>query len=362
MKHISFFLFIIILSAFTLAQNIKVRDTIRVAAFQNIDVPPLVLTNILRIDYNIDLLDANLQKIRDCKNFTQKPKKEEWAKATAGQRGTTFILSIKESIEKTGTFYIRIAIKASGEKGGLNDAFYYAVIVENPTLAAPVTIRSDYFYSEKESFSFATVEFNDITAYSYKIEDSRGGVFLEGKGPIVKLDSVLKTISNVGQEMTVKGFYNGKQFSFIDPVTKAIKNSEWKFSIKEIDVDVFAGVWKKYDPKTTDEEGGDFASMSNNNARTIMFTLLGKKSDGSGYIFAKPEIRGSVQVSSEPAEFLAGTSTISYGTVWLNVKLNVSEDYLKALPPEGEEVKVTISFTTVFGTKVTKEYHATVIL
>ena len=107
MKQVLFILSILLISTFSLAQKVEVRDTINAAAYQNFDVSPFVLGNILRIDYSIDLLDANLQKVRECKNFSQKPKKEDFAKATAGGRGTTFILFIKEAIEQTGTFYIR---------------------------------------------------------------------------------------------------------------------------------------------------------------------------------------------------------------------------------------------------------------
>ena len=149
MKQVLFILSILLISTFSLAQKVEVRDTINAAAYQNFDVSPFVLGNILRIDYSIDLLDANLQKVRECKNFSQKPKKEDFAKATAGGRGTTFILFIKEAIEQTGTFYIRVSVKATGETGGLNKEFYYLVNVDYPTIASALNIRPNYYYGEQ---------------------------------------------------------------------------------------------------------------------------------------------------------------------------------------------------------------------
>ena len=76
MKRILFFLFSLLVSNLSLGQNVDVRDTIHVAAYQNFDVAPFVLGNILRIDYTIDLLDAGMQKVRDVQTSLKNLKKK----------------------------------------------------------------------------------------------------------------------------------------------------------------------------------------------------------------------------------------------------------------------------------------------
>lgn len=353
MKQVSFFLFILFVSTFSLAQKVDVRDTIKAAAFQNFDVPPFVLTNILRIDYTVDLLDANLQKIRECKNFYQKPKKEDFAKATAGGRGTTFILFIKESIEQTGTFYIRVSVKASGEQGSLNKEFYYLVNVDNPTIASALNLRPNYFYGEQGTFSFATVEFGDINAYSFKIEDG-GKTILTGVGPIVSLDTVLHNTEFVGKQLTITGIYNGKEFTFKDAKNELHKSS-WQITIDKPSLTDFAG-WKKVEK---DDKGEEFyISIDNPKDREFLFTYIGQTP--TGFVVVKPKFK-NYRVTSDFEGLINGLTTYDAGSFSYLV-LQINNDVYSAIPVgQSQDVKITLTFSTQFENNVKKEFRATII-
>ncbi len=353
MKQVLFFLFILLVSTFSLAQKVEVRDTINVAAFQNFDVSPFVLGNILRIEYSVDLLDVNLKKIRECKNFYQKPKKEDFAKATAGGRGTTFILFIKESIEQTGTFYIRVTVKATGETGGLNREFYYLVNVNYPTIASALNIRPDYFYGEQGTFSFATVEFGDINAYSFKIEDG-GRTIISGSGPIVNLDTVLNNTEFVGKQLTITGMYNGKDFTFKNSKNELLK-SVWQITINRPNLTEFAG-WKTV---TKDDKGDEFyISIDNPKDREFLFTYIGNTP--TGFVVVKPKFR-NYRVTCDFEGLITGLTTYEAGSFGYLV-LQINNDVYSAIPVgQSQDVKITLTFSTQFENNVKKEFRATII-
>lgn len=353
MKRVLFFLFAMLISTFSLAQKVDVRDTINAAAFQNFDVPPFALGNILRIDYTIDLLDANLQKIRECKNFYQKPKKEDFAKATAGGRGTTFILFIKESIEQTGTFYIRVTVKATGETGGLNKEFYYLVNVDYPTIASALTIRPNYYYGEQGTFSFATVEFGDINAYSYKVEDG-GRTVLSGSGPIVSLDTLLRNTEFVGKQLAITGMYNGKEFTFKNSKNE-LQKSSWQITIDKPSISDFSG-WKLI---TKEDKGEEYyISIDNPKDREFLFTYLGNTP--TGFVAVKPKFK-NFRVTSDFEGLVNGLTTYEAGSFGYLV-LQINDDVYSAIPVgQSQDVKITLTFSTQFENNVKREYRATII-
>ncbi|MCK9426297.1 MAG: hypothetical protein M0Q21_09695 [Ignavibacteriaceae bacterium] len=353
MKQVIFFLFILLISTFSLAQKVDVKDTIKAAAFQNFDVPPFVLTNIMRIDYTVDLLDASLQKIRECKNLTQKPKKEDFAKATSGGRGTTFILFIKESIEQTGSFYIRLSVKASGELGSLTKEFFYLVNVDNPTIASAVNLRPKYFYGEQGTFSFATVEFGDINAYSFKIEDG-GRTVLTGVGPIVSLDTVLNNIEFVGKQLAITGMYNGKEFTFKNAKNEILKSS-WQITIDKPSLTEFAG-WKTVNK---DDKGEEFyISIDNPKDREFLFTYIGNTP--TGFVVVKPKFK-NYRVTSDFEGLVNGLTNYDAGSFSYLV-LQINEDVYSAIPVgQSQDIKISLTFSTQFENNVKKEFRATII-
>jgi len=353
MKRILFFLFSLLVSNLSLGQNVDVRDTIHVAAYQNFDVAPFVLGNILRIDYTIDLLDAGMQKVRGCTNFSQKPKKEDFAKATAGGRGTTFILFIKESIEQTGTFYIRVSVKASGETGGLNRDFYYLVIVDNPTIASALNIRPNYYFGEQGTFSFATVEFGEINAYSFKIEDGSRTV-VAGSGPIVNLDTVLNNTEFVGKQLTITGMYNGKEFTFKNAKDELLKSS-WQIAIDKPFLTEFSG-WKTVAKEDKGQEW--YISIDNPKDREFLFTYIGNTP--TGFVVVKPKFR-NYRVTSDFEGLVNGLTTYEAGSFSYLV-LQINDDVYSGIPVgQSQDVKITLTFSTQFDNNVKKEFRATII-
>ena len=88
--------------------------------------------------------------------------------------------------------------------------------VHNPTIASEINLRKDdpYFYSEKETFSFATMEYKDPSAYSFEIKNSAGKLIDSGSGSIIKLDKALNDLKNIGEELLISGKYNGKEFQY----------------------------------------------------------------------------------------------------------------------------------------------------
>jgi len=348
-------LFILLLSVspFLIAQKVEVKDTIKAAAFQNFDVPPLILGNIMRIDYTVDLLDARLQKVRECKNFIQKPKKEDFPKATASGRGTTFVLYIKEAIEQPGTFYIRITVKASSELGSYNKEFYYLVNVDYPTIASVLNVRPNYYFGEQGTFSFATVEFGDINSYSFKIEDG-GKTVLTGTGPIVNLDTVLNNTEFVGKQLTINGMYNGKEFSFKNSKNELLKSS-WQITINKPSLAEFAG-WKVV---TKEDKGEEFyISIDNPKVREFLFTYIGNTP--TGFVVVKPKFR-NYRVTSDFEGLINGLTTYETGNFGYLV-LQINEDVYSGIPVgQSQDVKITLTFSTQFENNVKKEFRATIV-
>jgi hypothetical protein len=351
------FVLLWIFSICTFAQSVEVADTIRTVTLQGFNAPSvgaLVLGNVTRFDFSAELYDANMSKLRDCKEFTQKPKKEEWAKYVSGGRGTTVWVVVHDIINEAGTYYLKATLSGSAELGNFNRSIYYMVIVENPTLASTINLRSNYFYSEGESFSFATVEYTEPNSYSYKIVDPSGAALEQGQGAIVKLDKVLSEYTNVGKTITIQGFYENSAIYYKNNSGGTPQKSEWQLTIDRPNLTMFSG-WIE---ATKDNENTEWMiSVYNNMSKMFLFGYMGVRP--GGFVFAKPEIR-NLQVTSDPPGFLAGAMVGAFG-VFPTVNINVSEDFMNTLEVGGDiDVKLSISFRTQFET-VRKEFRATVI-
>lgn len=354
MKKIAILALCVFTFSFTQAQKIHVLDTIRVASLQKFNAPSvgaLVLSNILRLNYTAELLDDGMKKIRNVQSATQKPKKEDLPKAAAGGRGTTVWLVFNDYIEKPGNYYIKVSIDASGELGSLKQDVYYYIVVSNPNLAAPVTLRASYYPGEKEAFSFATVEYQDLNLYSYEIMETGGTILQKGNGPIVKLDSILKNSANVGKKIKVRGLYQGNEFSYKNSVTGNLETSVWDFSIEKPSLEEFSQ-WEK---KENDQW---LVSVYNSQAKSFWFVYIG--STPSGFAVSTPDLSG-LRVTSDPENFVSGASQRRSASFRV-VDLNINQEFLDAMKVGDEQkVKVTISFRTQFGEQVKRDYYAVVI-
>lgn len=353
MKRFLFFAIIIFLTAQSFPQKIDVLDTIKVAALQDFNAPSvgaLVLANILKLDYSAELLNTNLQKIRDVKKATQKPKREDMPKAVQGGRGTTVWIVFSDMIEEPGNYYIKISLTASGELGGLKKDVYYYIQVSNPSLATAINIRPSYYFGEKESFSFATVEYTDPNAYSYEILDGTNVVY-KSISPFVKLDSILRVPANVGKTFKVRGMYQGKEFTFKSPGTGKIEKSNWQFSVERPGLQEFNG-WEK---KENDQW---LVSVYNSLATQFWYVYIGKTP--SGFAVTIPDLNG-LRITSEPENFISGFTQRNIGSFKV-VELTINEEFLNQMPVgESKSVKVHVSYRTQFGESFSRDYYAVVI-
>lgn len=335
----------------------RIVDTLDVVTLQKFDVPSpgaLVLANILRLDFSAELLDANMNKIRDCQNFTQKPSKEDLPKATSGGRGTTVWIVIHETIENEGTFYIRANINANGETGAFRTSVLYMVNVTSPSMAAPIRLRPSYFFKENETFSFATVEYSDVNLYTYRIVDGGGSEVTSGTGPVVNLTDILGDLQNVGKKLTIIGMYQDKEFSFKSSNGEN-QTSRWDFEIAKPSFESFNG-WASKDFK--DEW---YISIDNDFSKTFLFLYIGNL-PGGGFATVTPEFR-SPRVEAEPADFLSGSGvTVGRRGAFATLILQVNENFINSMQiGDSEDVKLKFTMRTQFNTNETLEVKATII-
>lgn len=352
MKKFLIVTFCVLAFASVQAQKVKIQDTINATVLQKFNAPSvgaLVLGNCLKLNYSAELLDANLNKIRAVRSSTQKPRKEDFAKVSG--RGITAWFFLTDYIEKPGVYYIKVSIDVVGETGPLKQDVYYLINVSNPTLAAPVNLRAAYYPGEKEAFSFATSEFSDLNLYSYEISESGGAVLMQGKGPIVKLDSVLKSPNSVGKKIKVRGMYEGNEFTYIDPTSKKVENSTWEFSLEKPSLEEFNQWQKKEDDQW-------LISVYNATSKAFMFVYIGYTPNG--FAVTCPEVNG-LRVTSDPENFVTSASSRKNGSFRV-VDIAVNPDFLDQMKTGDEQkIKVTISFRTQFGEPVKKDYYAVVI-
>lgn len=346
---------LLVLTGNTFAQKVDVKDTIKVAVLQNFNAPSvgaLVLANVLKLDIAAELLDANLKKLRDIKKITQKPKKEDLPKATAGGRGTTVWAVLSDMVEQPGTYYIKVSVNMSGEVGSVKSDVYYMLIAYNPALAAPVKLRDKYYFGEKETFSFATVDYPDPNAYSYEISDGGKAVLQKGSGPVVRLDSVFNQVANCGKKLVIKGFYQGKEFSFIDPATKKQMQSTWECNLAQPEISEFS-TWKKDKP-----DENYYLSVDNDMAKQIFYIYTGDTP--GGFAVTVPEIQ-NLRVSSEPENFVASASARKARPFTI-VDIKFNEEFLANMKVgDSENIKLTVTFRTQFGETYRKDFYAVVI-
>lgn len=351
MRYI-FVFFILLLSQLS-AQQQKISDTLNVVTLQKFSVPEnksIVLTNIRDINFKAELFDSNQKKIRDCKEFKQDPQPGEFP--VLGKRGKMVQYSVYETIEEPGTYYIKISIDYKDEEVSNSISAYYLINVKYPTLSSKVNLRDRYFFSEKETFSFNTVEFSNYSAYSYSILDDAGNEYETGSGPLVNLDAVFTDEKNVGRKFIISGLYNGKNFSFKEPLTGEIRKAEWEFVLEKPELDEFVAWQKKDDSEEL------LLSIYNHKAMSFLYLYVGKTP--SGFAVIAPKVR-NLNVSSEPTDFIKSFNSTTSGK-FLFINLTVNEDFQNRMEECGSEpVKLTIQFTTQFNEKIIKEYYATVI-
>lgn len=331
------------------------EDTVKAVTNAAFNVPSfgaISLQNVLKIDYAAELLDASQNKIMDIKEFTQKPTKEELALKVKGGRGATVNLVLHPKVEQPGVYYAKLRVTANTELGSATKEVYYPIIVSYPTLAAPVDVRASYFYTEPATFSFATIEYNDPTKYSFVMTDDAGNTLVSGKGPIVKIDTLTNNINNVGKRVTVKGLYEGKEFTFAQ--NGSTGTTSWQFSIDKPGISKFNS-WTSDQQKVQDT----WITPGNPSSKSFLFTYFGKTPNG--YVAIKPEIK-NLQVRSDPDNFVSGARVRGGGGVFSYIDIDVNPEFMDLLEVGSDvDIKLTITFRTQFGEQVREEYYGLVI-
>ncbi len=356
-KLVYLFLFLVVSFSGAFAK-VAIKDTVNVTALQKFKIPQnknVVISNVLRIKVDAELLDAGMNPIRKCDELWQDPTKAQIAKKTRGGRGTDVQFSVFETIKKEGTYYIKLDIKVKGERGSGKKTVYYLVNVKLPEVAAPIDLNEKgYFYSQKKTFSFATIQFQDPSLYSYKIFDGGGNVIGQNAGSVIKLDSVLSDLKYVGSKIKIVGYYNGNEFEYRESGNPEVHKSEWEINILKPIINDFT-VWRKTKDKNDKEPA--FISAYNVRAMRILYSYFGKTEDG--FVVVQPQVRG-FRLTSEPKGLIINARQTRAGS-WLYVQFELSKDYLDGIEEYGEiETTLHVQFRTQFGETIDKTYDATI--
>lgn len=345
------------------AQSVKIEDTVYVTLFQEFSVPSkgaLVMSNITRVNsITCQILDQNMNKVKDVPNLFQRPTNDDVVKRSAadGGRGVAVQAVFTDDIDQTGTFYAKISVNCTGERGvALVADRYYLVIVDHPQIAAPVAVRDKYYFSEKESFSFATQEYTDQSLYTYTISNG-GSVVESGNGPFINLESLFNVVENVGSSFTINGYYAGDLIEFRDPISNDVKKATWTFTLEKPAMGYFSG-WALVSDKAEENNSEWLISVQNLSSRQFLFGYFGITQ--SGFVFVQPRFNG-LRVTANPDNFLSGHRQTRNGQFPV-IEIDVNSAFMDAMRVGDDvDVEITISFTTQFNERVTRKYRATVI-
>ncbi len=354
MKNLILIISVLLTVTLSAQKSPNVSDTISVVTLERFSVPKdkqIVLTNIKQSSISAELLDKDFNKIRAIDDIVQNPSQASIKRKSKGGRGVMVQYAVYATIENPGEYYVKISIEYRDEKGKGNASAYYKINVSYPTVNNEISLRENYFYSERETMSFATADFSDLNGYSYKVVDVDNNLLAEGVGPIVNLNAVMNNINNINKTVTVVGFYHDKQF-FYKYNGYDYQKSEWSFTLNKPNLEEFDD-WKKANPT-------DRISISawNKNAMRFLFTYTGNTPNG--FVVVYPEIK-NFKFVGEPSDLFAQAKYSRAGN-FLYVTFNLNDKFLTDMEDCSEqEVKIKIGFTTQFGEKVEKEYDGIIL-
>ncbi|RMD49395.1 MAG: hypothetical protein D6830_04995 [Ignavibacteria bacterium] len=342
----------------------KVADTINVVTLQKFKIPSdrnIVFSNILDFKVSANILDENGNVIRASEHIWQSPSQKEFKKEVAGGRGATVQFSFNDMIEKPGTYFLEAKIRIKDEnRRSITIPAKYQVNVAYPTMASEISLRDGqpYYYTEKETFSFATIEFEDPNKYSYQIVDPSEKILQQGRGAIVELDTVFKDLGNVGKKLTIKGFYDGKQFYYKSNGDTEPKLSEWVVDLQQPKFTEFHD-WLLGSTESKSQVPL-VISVYNESAKKLLYTYGNSTSEGN-FVFVAPKIR-SLQVRSEPEGLIVNKGAVPSG-VFVNVFLDYDQEALNLIEECGQldGVKLHVEFVTQFNERISRDYIATLI-
>ncbi len=360
MKKLLLFLFFV--SIIINAQQRKITDTLNVVTSQRFKIPEnkdIVLTNIKKVTINAELLDQNFNSVRKMTDVKQYPSPDKMATALKGQRSVLVTYSVFENIEEAGTYYAKVNIDLTDEKGSQKPEVFYMINVRYPVLAAPMNLRENYFYSEKETFSFATIEFTDFKRYSYAIYNDKTNAILDsGRGPIVTLDKIFNDITMVDSKIRIVGKYNEKEFK-CKTKDGTVVSSVWTTTLNKLGFQSF--VFLKEDAEFKDNKEQLIISAYNDKILTFYYGYFSKTASGN-FAAAIPIIK-NLSVSSEPVQYLkSAMPTIPSNGAFSYIQITPNQDFIDGIEQCGTaDIIIRVSFETQFKEKKNFVYHAQII-
>ncbi|MFH0733778.1 MAG: hypothetical protein V1773_04285 [bacterium] len=357
-----FLLFIFLTGMVISGQQRKISDTITVVTSQKFKIPKskdIVLTNIKRLNITAELLDANFSSVRKINECLQDPAPDKFQNALKGQRSVLVTYAVFETINDAGTYYAKINIDLTDEKGSAKAEVYYKIIVVHPILAAPMSLRDAYYFSEKETFSFATLEYTDFNSYSYQVVNEKTSALLDsGRGPIVTLDKIFNDINMVDNRIKIIGKYNGKEFQYklkdgtVHPAT-------WVTTLNKLSFSPFVFLKEEADFKVNKDPL--VVSAYNDKILTLYYGYFSKTASGN-FATAKPSIK-NLSVTSEPVQYLKSAVAITPdGGAFSYIQITPNQDFLDGIEQCGSaDIIIRVSFETQFKEKKSYTYYAQII-
>lgn len=294
-------IFMIILNSFVLSQTFENPvDTTYGVTFQNIKIPSsrnIVKTAITKIsNISAKIYDSNFNYIKDAEEIWLSPTKEELVRKVraSGGRGKVVQIYSKAYLQDKGNYFLQFDLSYDGETGHRTEKITYAINVDYPILATDVKLReSGYYYGEKLTFSFATLEFDEPKMYSYDVKDLSTGEIIksEEQKSYVVLDDIFNEVKYLGKDLEINGYYQKNTFykyRYKDDPTP--QESKWQVKFSQPQSSMI-GTW------VTAKQPGVVKAISVENleANKIYYLLSALAEDK--YVVVDPKVR-SVQVSA----------------------------------------------------------------
>jgi hypothetical protein len=259
------------------------------------DGTPEIRTNLLRATYAVDILDESGKYLRTGKVETASTKPNPTSDARS------FMFRIAERFPEPARF--RIVKRFSGvdeTNRPVKETRSWDVVVTHPTLSAPVSVDSIYFFGESAYISFGTVQYPEHPLYSYRIETEQGMLQDSGRGTTIDLRATLRDPRCVGKGFVAKGMYDGRPFRCINPRTSQVEETVWRFRVAAPTLSPVSIPWAEPGERMTPVLSMGLPSRYDPNVFSYVYV---DTRDTSSYVVSTPDIE-NLRVVSIPSGFV----------------------------------------------------------